>query len=163
MRALTYCDEAASLLENFIAVIGQALAAYPGEEEHPAALSGFAVKEKLGLNSLAYRKVSILVFREPWFFNGGSGNPTDDWNRPIAVEVLLAKDIANVEDYLKVITRYRFGPPEIQVAPEGAGVRGPLKVARGWLDRRDATIRDLILVAIVAGVIVGVLLLVLHG
>ncbi len=163
VRALTYCDEAASLLENFVAVIGQALAAYPGEEEHPAALSGFAVRETLGLDDLTYRKVSTLVFREPWFFNGGSGNPTDDWSRPITVEVLLAKDIANVADYLNVIARYRFGPPEIDVAPEDTGEGGPLKVSRGWLDRRDATIRDLILVAIIAGVIVGVVLLVLHG
>jgi hypothetical protein len=102
------------------------------------------------------------VFREPWFFNGGSGNPTDDWSRPITVEVLLAKDIANVADYVDVIARYRFGPSEIQVAPEDAGERGPLKVSRGWLERRDATIRDLILVAVIAGVIVGGVLLVLH-
>jgi hypothetical protein len=79
------------------------------------------------------------------------------------VEVLLAKDIANAADYLDVIARYRFGPPEIHVAPEDTGERGPLKVSRGWLDRRDATIRDLILVAIIAGVIVGAVLLVLHG
>jgi hypothetical protein len=110
VRALTYCDEAASLLEDFVAVIGQALAAYPGEEEHPAALSGLAVKEALGLDDFAYHKVSKLVFREPWFFNGGSGNPTDDWSRPITVEVLLAKGIANVADHLDVIARYRLDP-----------------------------------------------------
>jgi hypothetical protein len=163
VRALTHCDSAAPLLEGFVAVIGQALAAYPGDEEHPAALSGFAVKETLGLDDLTYRKVSTLVFREPWFFNGGSGYPTDNWSRPITVEVLLAKDIANVADYLDVIARYRFGPPEIQVASQSVSERGPLRVSRAWLDRREATIRDLILVAIIAGVIVGVLLLVLHG
>jgi hypothetical protein len=163
VRALTYCDSANSLLEDFVAVMGQALAAYPGEEEHLAALSGFAVKETLGLDDLAYRKVSTLVFREPWFFNGGSGGPTDGWSRTITVEVLLAKDIANIADYLDVIARYRFGPAEIQAAPEDSGELGPLKASRGWLDRRDATIRDLILVAIIAGMIVGAALLLLHG
>jgi hypothetical protein len=78
------------------------------------------------------------------------------------VEVLLAKDIANVADYLDVVARHRFGPPEIQAAPEDASERGPLKVSRGWLNTRDATIRDLIVVAIIAGVIVGILLLLLH-
>ena len=79
------------------------------------------------------------------------------------MEVLLAKDIANVADYLDVIARYRFGPPEIQAAPEDSGELDPLEASRGWLDKRDATIRDLILVAIIAGMIVGVALLLLHG
>jgi len=69
--------------------------------------------------------------------------------------------MANIADYLDVIARYRFGPPVMQAIPEDAGERGPLEAARGWLDRRDATIHDLILVAIIAGVIVGVVLLLL--
>jgi hypothetical protein len=163
-RALSHCDAAASLLSVFVAVIRRAAASYrASDEEHPAVLSGFDVKEGLGLEDLTYIKVSRLMFQEPWFFGGGGGNVEDDWQYKVRAEVLLAEDIHDIANYLDVVARYRFGPPEIAAPAQLPSQHGVADGARDWLTKRDLSVRDYLLVAIAGGVITGVVLWLLLG
>jgi hypothetical protein len=163
-QGLVHCQDAARLLSAFVAVIRQAAIAYrASDDEHPAVLSGYAVKESVGLDDPMYVKVSQLVFREPWFFGSGGGNFDEDWHFDVRAEVLLAENIESINDYLDVVTRYRFGPSEIESQFPG-GSKGRLVYApRDWLTKRDLTVRDLLLVAIVGAVIAGALLWLLFG
>jgi hypothetical protein len=163
-RALAHCPGAASLLSLFVGVIGRAAAAYrASDDEHPAVLSGFEVKQALGLDDRAYVLVSRLVFAEPWFFGGGGGNVQDDWQYNVRAEVLLAEDIHDITDYLDVVARYRFGSPEIALAPPAASQHLVIGAVRDWLRKRDPTVRDYLLVAIASAVVAGVVLWLLLG
>lgn len=164
-RALSYCDQASSLLALFVKVIQEAAVVYrASDDEHPAVLSGFAVKGSLGLDDPTYIKVSTLVFREPWFFGGGGGNVDDDWHYNVRAEVLLAEGIQNIADYLDVVATYRFGPAEIPVAPSSVPTHRSLGALGRWLAKHEPlTVRDYLLVAIVGGVIVGIVLWLLLG
>ena len=164
MRALSHCDGATRLLSLFVAVIRQAAVAYrASDDEHPAVLSGFAVKQSLELDDLTYVKVSRLVFREPWFFGNGGGNVDEDWRYDVRAEMLLAENIHDITDYLDVVARYRFGPPEIAAASPAASRHLVVDDVRDWFTKRDLTVRDYLLVAIVSAVIAGVVLWLLLG
>jgi hypothetical protein len=167
VRALSYCEEAAPLLAHFVAVMRMARGVYLGDGA--SVLSGAAVKETLDLDDRVYRKVSELVFDEPWFFAGGSGHVDGDWERNIRAEVLLLGDTVDVAGYLAVIDRYRFGPPGIEssVAEARREVASKWSLLVGsprrWLGKRDVSVGDLIAIGVVAAVIAGVILWRLAG
>ncbi len=139
-QGLVYCQGAAGLLAVFVAVIRQAAAAYRiSDDQHPAVLSGFAVKNSLGLDDLTYLKVSQLVFREPWFFGSGGGNFDEDWHFDVRAEVLLAEKIESMDDYLDTVARYRFGPSEIESRMPDNLKHRLVHAPRDWLTKRDAT------------------------
>jgi hypothetical protein len=163
-RALSHCNAATPLLSRFVAVIRQAAGAYrASDDEHPAVLSGFAVKQSLDLDDLTYVKVSRLVFREPWFFGNGGGDVDGDWRYDVRAEVLLAENIHDITDYLDVVARYRFGSPEIALASPAASRHLVIGAVRDWLRKRDLTVRDYLLVAIASAVVAGVVLWLLLG
>jgi hypothetical protein len=159
-QALSHCNGAKSLLASFVEVIHEAAVTYrASDEEQPAVLSGFAVKQSLGLDDSTYVRVSRLVFREPWFFGSGGGNVDDDWRYDVRAEVLLAEHIADIADYLDVVACYRFGPPEI----EKPAMAGSSQRPQDWLTKRDVTVRDLLAITIVGAVVAGVILWLLLG
>ncbi|MHB8241682.1 MAG: hypothetical protein ACYDHN_06790 [Solirubrobacteraceae bacterium] len=162
-KALTYCEGAGRLLSLFVKVIQAAVAEYRASDDDRVLLSGFAVKNRLDIDDRTYAKLSILVFREPWFFGSGGGNPDDDWHFEVRTEVLLAENIENVHDYLDVVARYRFGPPEIESPLSERSKRGLADVVGGWLTKRDVNVRDLLLIAIGSAVVAGVVLWLLLG
>jgi hypothetical protein len=164
-RALSYCDGAALLLSLFIRVIQAAAAVYRASDDRVdrVLLSGFDIKERLDIGERTYAKLSTLVFREPWFFGSGGGNPEDDWHYEVRAEVLLAENIENVRDYLDVVARYRFGPPEIETQLRESSKRRRADAIGGWLSKRDVNVRDLLLIAIGSAVVAGVLLWLLLG
>jgi hypothetical protein len=163
-RALSHCNAATPLLSLFVAVMRQAAVAYrASDDEHPAVLSGFAVKRSLELDDLTYVKVSRLVFREPWFFGNGGGNVDEDWRYDVRAEVLLAENIHDITDYLGVVAQYRFGPPEIAAASPATSQHLVIDAARDWFTKRDLTVRDYLLVAIASAVVAGVVLWLLLG
>jgi hypothetical protein len=158
-RALSYCAGANSLLANFVAVVGQAVMGYrASDQQHPAVLSGFAVKDGLALDHFTYLKVSCLVFREPWFFGSGGGNLDGDWHYDIRAEVLLAEDVVDIAGYLDVVARYRFGPPEVAFGSLAASRPAIINITRSWLAKREMTVRDSLIVAIISAVVAGVCL-----
>jgi hypothetical protein len=71
-----------------------------------------------------------LLFQEPWFFGGGSGNVDDNWQLNVRVEILLAEHIADISEYLDSVARYRFGEPYIEDEPRE--VRCVIKLQRDW-------------------------------
>lgn len=159
-RALSHCAGAGSLLVSFVEVIREAALAYrAGDEDQPAVLSGFAVKQSLGLDDATYVRVSRLVFHEPWFFGSGGGNVEDDWRYHVRAEILLAEDIQDIADYLDVVACYRFGPPEIEKPAAARSSQRP----QDWLAKRDVTVRDLLVIAIAGAVVAGVVLWLLLG
>ena len=164
-RALSHCDRASSLLSLFVEMIQVAAAVYRASDERDdrVVLSGFAVKERLAIDDRTYPKLSILMFREPWFFGSGGGNPDDDWHYEVRAEVLLAENIQDIHDYLDAVARYRFGPPEIESQFAESSRRGVADAIGGWFTKRDTNVRDLLLIAICGAVIAGVLLWVLLG
>jgi hypothetical protein len=158
VRGLHRCRGAAPLLDLFVAAMRLAVDAYPGEG--PSTLSGATVRAALELDDFTYRKVSTLIFAEPWFFGGGSGNVDGEWERTISVHVLLLQGVDDVGGYLDVVARHRFGPPEVEAPP--ADVTGPaaaLSAPRRWLAKREASNRDLLLIAVLGGLVVGLILL----
>jgi hypothetical protein len=165
IRGLSHCNGASLLLSLFVKVIHAAAAAYRASDDRDdsAILSGFAVKERLDVGDRTYAKLSMLVFREPWFFGSGGGNPDDDWHYEVRAEVLLAENIENIRDYLDVVARYRFGPPEIEGQLPDSSRRGVAGAIGGWFTKRDMNVRDLLLIAIGSAVIAGVVLWLLLG
>jgi hypothetical protein len=156
---LSYCEGAGPLLAVFVKVIREAAAAYrASDESHPAQLSGLTMKEKLGLDDRTYTKLSQLVWRETWFFGNGGGDVAGDWQFGVRAEVLLAERIQSIDAYLDVVARYRFGPPTIAAATRASLASGVGPGIRGWLVKREATVRDLLLITIIGGVIAGVVL-----
>ena len=127
VRALSYCPAAAPLLDRFVAAMKEAVRRYPGEpHERPPVLQGSALKEALNLDDAEYRTLSTLLFSESWFFGNGSGNADGDWTRAIRAEILVLKDVTNIEGYLDAVARYRFGPRQITVTePEATGATEP--------------------------------------
>lgn len=164
-QGLSHCEDAASLLTFFAAVIRQAVVAYrASDEQHPAVLSGLAVKESLGLDDFAYLKLSRLIFREPWFFGRGGGNIDGDWEFDVRAEVLLAEHVAEIADYLDVVARYRFGPPDVNAPSSGKKLpQRTVRVSLAWLSKSEVTVRDLLLIAIGGAVVAGVVLWLLLG
>ncbi len=132
-RALSYCDEAAPLLAAFVGVIQLAVEVYRASNaEHSPVLSGFTVKDRLQLDDSTYIKVSRLLFQEPWFFGGGSGNVDEDWQHTVRVDILLAEHGQGIADYLDAVARYRFGEPYLMPedkAQEGGRV---IRLERDW-------------------------------
>jgi eukaryotic-like serine/threonine-protein kinase len=130
-RALSHCDGAETLLSVFVQAIRQAAEAYrASDNEHPALLSGLALKERMGLDDHTYVKVSRLLWREPWFFGNGGGDVEGDWEFTVRVEILLAEDIDNITDYLDAVARYRFGDPYIEtVSPADRQI---VKLTKEW-------------------------------
>jgi serine/threonine protein kinase len=130
-RALAHCDEATALLSRLVEAIRLAAEVYRASDaEHPPVLSGFVLKTRLGLDDPTYVRASRLLFREGWFFGGGSGEAHEDWQRKVRVEVLLAEDIADIGDYLDCVAHYRFGEPYIVEAP--VQDRLVIKLERDW-------------------------------
>jgi hypothetical protein len=74
-----------------------------------------------------------------------------------------AKGIQSIDDYLDVLARYRFGSPTIEAETLASPPGGPGHSLRGWLAKRETTVRDLLLVAVLGGLIVGVVLWLLLG
>lgn len=132
-RALSYCDEAAPLLAAFVGAIQLAVEVYrASDDEHPPVLSGFAVKDRLRLDDSTYIKVSRLLFQEPWFFGGGSGNVDEDWQHTVRVDVLLAEDVQGIADYLDAVARYRFGKPYVMAEGEAQEDAPVIRLERDW-------------------------------
>ena len=130
-RALSYCDEAAALLSRLVEAIRLAAEVYRASDtEHPPVLSGFALKTRLELDDRTYVRASRLLFREGWFFGGGSGDVHDDWQRKVRVEVLLAEHVADIGEYLDCVARYRFGEPYVIEKP--AQERPVIRLQRDW-------------------------------
>jgi hypothetical protein len=163
-RALSYCEQASSLLALFVKVIQEAVLVYrASDDSHPAVLSGFAVKDRLGLDDSTYVKVSSLVWREPWFFAGGSGNVDDDWQYNVRAEVLLAEGLEHIDDYLEAVARYRFGPPAVPIEARNASRGRFAHIPRRWLAKRDLTARDYLVIAIASSVVAGAVLWLVFG
>lgn len=110
------------------------------------------------MRSATYVKVSQLVWRETWFFGNGGGDVAGDWQFGVRAEVLLAEGIQSIDDYLDVVARYRFGPPTIEAGTLASSSSGRGGEIRGWLAKRETTIRDLLLITVLGGLIVGVVL-----
>ncbi len=162
-RALAHCPAAERLLEQFVAGIRLAVTVYEeGDEEHPAILSGLALKSSLELDEPSYRKVSQLLFAEPWFFPGGGGVDAD-WRLNVRAEMLLARSATNIRDYLETVARYRFGDAGGPTTQTPRFADGLIGTAKAWLDKRELTVRDYLLVTIVSAVIAGLVLWLVLG
>lgn len=153
VRGLSLVPAAAPLLTTFVAAMRVALDFYPDPGGSRPRLTGSAVQAAAELDDLTYRKVSVLILAEGWFFGGGSGSEDQDWERWIRVEILLLRDAVDISDYLAVVAEYRFGPPT-QSRPAG----DPTQLAdgpRGWLATRSPSNRDLLAIAILGGLAVA--------
>jgi hypothetical protein len=155
VRALAHVPAAARLLDLFVRVMREAVALYPGEGPGLPELRGLKIKDQFQLDELTYRKVSTLVCDEGWFFNGGGGDGDGSWHRAIRAEILQLRDVTDVEGYLDALARYRFGASEIPVDREARRSGGLLRLPMRWLGRRDPSVLDLIVVAVVSGLIVA--------
>jgi len=164
-RALSYCDGAGLLLSLFVRVIQAAAATYRASDDRSerVLLSGFDIKGRLDIADRTYAKLSILIFREPWFFGSGGGNPEDDWHYEVRAEILLAENIENIRDYLDVVARYRFGPPEIESQLPASSRWRVGDAVSDWFTKRDVNVRDLLLIAIGSAVVAGIVLSLLLG
>jgi hypothetical protein len=167
VRALSHVTNAASVPAQFIDAMLLAVALYSSSDDgRSALLTGIAVRQRLGLVDLRYRRVSTLIFDEPWFLGSGSGAVDQDWTREIRVEVLLLQDVTDVAGYLDAAARYRFGPPEVEgvLAPDASRVGALLVHAPArWLAKHETTIGDRIVIAVLTAVIAGVALWLLVG
>jgi hypothetical protein len=158
VRALSYCPEAPTLLRWFVLAMREAVARYPGDGPDQPVLRGDDVKAALGLDAADYRKVSMLLFSEPWFFGSGGGDPQGDWHRAIRAEILLLKDVTDINGYLDSVARYRFGAPEVPAPPSMGPSRGLAARPLRWLAKREASVLDLIVIAVLGGVLAGIVL-----
>jgi serine/threonine protein kinase len=131
VRALSHCPSASGLLSVFVAAVREAAAVYrASDEEHRAMLSGFHVKDRLELDDAAYLRLSMLLFRELWFFGSGGGNHDEDWHFEIRVQILLAEHVTDVAEYLDVVAAYRFGPPAVEISGAAGDVDTQARVLR---------------------------------
>lgn len=155
VRGLSLVPAAQPVLAAFMAAMRVALDCYPGPEGSRPRLTGSAVRAAVELDDLTYRKVSVLVLAEGWFFNGGSGSEDHEWERWIRVEVLLLRDVTDISGYLAVVANYRFGPPTQDRRPGNPTrlIDGP----RRWLANRESSNRDLLVIAILGGVVVALI------
>jgi hypothetical protein len=155
VRGLSFCPEAERALRQFVEAMRIAVETYSASQSGPANLSGHVVQQRLGLDAHACRVVSTLLFAEPWFFGNGSGDVDQDWNRAVRAEVLMLRDVTDLPGYLDAVGRLRFGEPEV---PAPSQQRQLARRPQSWLSRRDPSIRDYIVIAIVTGIAVGIAL-----
>lgn len=159
--ALAHCRKAAPLLELFVRVMQEAMRRYPGESSEQPTLRGSEIQAQFELDDATYRKVSTLVCSEGWFFGGGGGDVDGDWYRFVRAEILLLNDMTDIDGYLDIVARYRFGPSEVEAPPsrERDALRRPL----GWLTKRDLSVLDLLAITVVGGLVVAVVGWILLG
>jgi hypothetical protein len=161
VRALAQVQGAEPLLAHFVAAMRLAYDTYLGDGA--SVLHGADVKTTLAVDDMTFRKVSELVFSEPWFFSGGSGGSGDNWDRAIRAEVVLMDGVTDVAGYLDAVARYRFGEPDLAVDQAQAVAQQALSPARRqwlgrWLRKQSASVGDLIVIGIIAAVVAGVIL-----
>ena len=163
MVALAHCPKAAPLLELFVQVMLVAMRRYPGPGPDRPVIRGSEIKAQFQLDGVTYGKVSTLVSDEGWFFNGGGGTADGDWHRFIRAEILHLKGVTDIQSYLDVLARYRFGPPEIEIPVHPEEPHGLLRRPVEWLSKRELSALDLIVIAVIGGLIVALVVWVLFS
>jgi hypothetical protein len=131
-------------------------------DDGPPVLRSPDVSERLTLPDSELSKIGAIILREAWWFEGGSGSATDDWERKIGAQIIQLRAAATIGDYSKAVARVRGLPVDdepTQTTTEADG-RGHWRRARciraviEWQARRGRTIRDLLIVGVVVGVVV---------
>jgi hypothetical protein len=127
VRALAHVPAAASLLEDWRAVLSSAYRRWLAD---PGSRVGRAdVLQALGGDQAGTRAVSMLLLRESWAFDGGTGGVEDEWSRTIHPDVRVARSATSAAELVAARDALEYDPSLASGDPSPRLLR-PLR--RGW-------------------------------
>jgi hypothetical protein len=163
VRGMNHCELAQPLVERFLATMALAYEIYHGDG--PAVIRSSDVAERLRLTTVDVLKLGTIIDREGWWFTGGTGTPGETWERNIGAQIMRLNGVQTPADYLKALARLSGLPVDAEPSPPAPGskpsARSRIALAYravlGWQAKREHTIRDLLMVSVLAGLLVFVI------
>lgn len=110
VRGLSFIPGARPLLEAYMKVITLAVGRYRGVEEQPR-ITDEDLRTELGMDDELAKRVGGLVFGEGWPFGSGGGEADGSWYRDVPIELRHLIAAGDIDDFLAVQAKLRYGPP----------------------------------------------------
>jgi hypothetical protein len=120
IRGLSTVPQAVPLLIAYMEVIKLAVDRYRGNDDEPR-VTDSDLRDELRMDGELAKRVGVLVFSEGWPFGSGGGEAGGSWYRDVPVELRHLIGAADIDDFLAVQAKLRYGssglPPFWEAQP----------------------------------------------